>query len=447
VTFLADLGDRLSEVAHRYSIPGAAIAVRRGDDFAEAATGVLNLATGVETTTDSLFQIGSVTKVYTALLVMQLVDEGLVELDEPVQRYLPAFRVADEAASRTITVRQLLCHTGGFDGDLFEDTGRGDDSLDRYIGFLSGAQQASPPGALFSYANTGYCVLGGIVAKIRGGTWEDNVRARLLEPLGLQQTTLYAEDAIRFRVAMGHMEDPQTKKLRLSPQWQLPRSNAPAGATICAAPRDLIAFGRLFLGHGPSIVSSEALAAMVTPVVPALGFRSVRQWGLGVMLFDWTGTTVYGHDGGTRGQATFLRIVPEHDLVVAASGNGPGMGSLVTDLVGAVIEELTSATGPRPAVPPTRPEIVDVAPFVGRYEVPLTGIQIDAADDGIDFTELPSEEAIRLGASRQTCRFVHLSGDTFVSLEQFGGVHATATFVDGGRYLHTGRAHRRVEEQ
>ena len=96
MTLLAELEDRLTEVARRHAIPGAAIAVRRGDDFAEAATGVLNLDTGVETTTDSLFQIGSVTKVFTALLVMQLVDEGLVELDEPV---VPA-RVPDRGRHR-----------------------------------------------------------------------------------------------------------------------------------------------------------------------------------------------------------------------------------------------------------------------------------------------------------------------------------------------------------
>jgi CubicO group peptidase (beta-lactamase class C family) len=89
-------------------VPGAAIAVLADGEVAEAAYGVLNRATGVEVTTDSLFQIGSITKVWTASLLMQLVDEGLLDLDAPVRRYLPGFRVADEGASARMTVRHLL---------------------------------------------------------------------------------------------------------------------------------------------------------------------------------------------------------------------------------------------------------------------------------------------------------------------------------------------------
>ncbi|WP_329430438.1 serine hydrolase domain-containing protein [Streptosporangium sp. NBC_01495] len=125
MTLLPDLQGWIDRAAGRHGVPGAAVAVGMGDQLAEAATGVINLDTGVEATADSLFQIGSVTKVWTTALVMQLVGEGLVDLDEPVREYLPEFGVLDAAASESITVRQLLSHTGGFDGDLFEDTGRG----------------------------------------------------------------------------------------------------------------------------------------------------------------------------------------------------------------------------------------------------------------------------------------------------------------------------------
>jgi CubicO group peptidase (beta-lactamase class C family) len=97
--------------AERHRVPGAAVAVGAGEQVFEAATGVINRNTGVATTSDSLFQIGSVTKVWTASLVMQLVDEGLVGLDEPVRTHLPSFGVRDAAASGAVTVRQLLAHT------------------------------------------------------------------------------------------------------------------------------------------------------------------------------------------------------------------------------------------------------------------------------------------------------------------------------------------------
>ncbi|MGY0235436.1 serine hydrolase domain-containing protein [Longispora urticae] len=201
MTLLPDLADRLADVARRGGVPGAAVAVRHGDTLAEAATGVLNISTGVEATTDSLFHIGSVTKMYTALLVMQLVEEGRLDLDEPIRRRLPEFRLADGRAAAAVTARHLLTHTGGFDGDLFDDTGRGDDCLDRYLAVVGGARQFAAPGELFSYCNSGYVVLGALVARLRADTWEAVVRDRLLAPMSLDHTTLSAEEAIVFRAA------------------------------------------------------------------------------------------------------------------------------------------------------------------------------------------------------------------------------------------------------
>ncbi len=226
-----------------------------------------------------MFQIGSVTKVWTASLVMQLVDEGLVDLDVPVRRYLPEFGVLDAAATETVTVRQLLSHTGGFDGDLFEDTGRGDDALDRLLAFMrTGATQVHPPGELFSYCNAGYCVLGALVAKLRGGTWESVLRERLIGPLGVTHMALFAEEAVLFRAAVGHLGEPDGAGL--IPKWQMPRSNAPAGATPCAAPRELVRFGRMFLADGVAedgtrVLPAGAFAAMREPQVtlPRLGAR------------------------------------------------------------------------------------------------------------------------------------------------------------------------------
>ena len=129
------------------ALPGANVAVLDDGDVTTAAAGVINLRTGVETTTDTLFQIGSVTKMYTATMVMQLVDAGSVELDGPVVSVLPEFRVGDERATQTITVRQLLTHTAGFDGgDWFFQAGPGDDALERYVASLAGLRQIARQG-------------------------------------------------------------------------------------------------------------------------------------------------------------------------------------------------------------------------------------------------------------------------------------------------------------
>src|SRR5687767_5536349 len=103
--------ERLALLADKHGVPGASFAVLQGDEIMEVAYGVLNLRTSHAVTPDALFQIGSITKVWTATLIMQLVDEGLLDLDEPVVTYLPGFRVKDPEVSRTVTTRQLLAHT------------------------------------------------------------------------------------------------------------------------------------------------------------------------------------------------------------------------------------------------------------------------------------------------------------------------------------------------
>src|SRR4051812_32194223 len=134
---LTDLQEILDKAVAGAGLPGASAAVLVDGEVIEAAAGVLNVRTGVEATTDSLFQIGSITKVYTTTLIMQLVDAGLVDIDAPVRTYIPSFRVADDAASAAITVRHLLTHTSGFDGgDFFFDGGRGDDTMERYVAGL-----------------------------------------------------------------------------------------------------------------------------------------------------------------------------------------------------------------------------------------------------------------------------------------------------------------------
>src|SRR3954464_11620080 len=140
------LDERLPLLLEEHDVPGAGWAVLRGDQVADGAAGSLSKATGVEATPDSVFQIGSVTKLWTSTLVMQLVDEGKGGLDEPIRTYLPEFKIADEDAAAKITVRQLLSHTAGFEGDIFTDTGMGDDCVEKYLGVLGEVPQLFAPG-------------------------------------------------------------------------------------------------------------------------------------------------------------------------------------------------------------------------------------------------------------------------------------------------------------
>ncbi len=108
-----ELQATLDEFAAKHNVPGASLAVLDGDDLTEAATGVINKNTGVDVTTDTLFQIGSISKVWTTTLIMQLVDQGKIELDSPVREYLPELKFADPEATETITGRPRYIHSGG----------------------------------------------------------------------------------------------------------------------------------------------------------------------------------------------------------------------------------------------------------------------------------------------------------------------------------------------
>src|SRR2546423_12698281 len=169
---------RLDELLTEHKVPGAALGVLHGDQVTEVASGVVNRRTGVETTPDTLFQIGSLTKVWTATLVMMLVDEGVLDLDAPVRTYLPEFRVADADVTERVTLRHLLSHSSGIGGDHILDTGRGDDTLERYVETCAELGQEHDLGVTMSYCNTGYGVLGRVIEKVTGKVWDQVLRER-----------------------------------------------------------------------------------------------------------------------------------------------------------------------------------------------------------------------------------------------------------------------------
>jgi CubicO group peptidase (beta-lactamase class C family) len=362
--------DRLALLADKHGVPGASLAILDGDEIAEAAYGVLNIRTGVEATPDSLFQIGSITKVWTATLVMQLVDEGRLDLDEPVVTYLPGFKVADAEVTRTVTTRHLLAHTSGIDGDLFLDTGRGDDAVSKYVDACASLGQNHPLGATMSYCNSGYTVLGRLVEVLRGQTWDTVLRERLLAPLGLDSAGTLPEEALLHRAATGHITPPGGE-LQVTPQWGIYRSAGPAGL-IHATARQTLAFAQLHLADGVAadgtrVLSTESARAMREPQVEVPDRWTLgSHWGLGWILMTW-GRPVYGHDGNTLGQAGFLRIVPDAGVAVCLLANGGHARDLFIDLFGEILGELAGVEMPARLEPAATPPDVDLTRYAGDY--------------------------------------------------------------------------------
>ncbi len=382
----ADLRDRLEALLARHAVPGASIAVLAGGQVATAAAGLLNVDTGVEATEDSLFQIGSITKLYTATLVMQLVDEGRIDLDAPVVTYLPELKLADPEVAEEVTLRHLLSHTSGIAGDHFPDLGRGEDVLARYVASCAEIGQTHPLDATMSYCNAGFVIAGRIVEQVTGETWDDALARRLLAPLGVGRTFTDPEDVLRFRCALGHAE--QDGRTQPVSQWGLPRACGPAGR-ICATAADVVAFARMHLdaGRGPGgeqTLSPGSVAAMREPhvAVPDTSTHGSHV-GLAWALFDGDHPRVYGHNGGTIGQAAFLRVVPDAGVAIALLTNGGHALDLFEDLVRPLLDELAGVALPFPLEPPPVPARVALDPYVGVYERLGNRTEIEHRDGGL----------------------------------------------------------------
>jgi CubicO group peptidase (beta-lactamase class C family) len=445
------LRSRLPELTARYGVPGVAVAVSSGDDIVDVAVGVLNTGTGVEADADSIFQIGSITKVLTASLVLQLRDEGRIELDSPIRRWLPEFRVADERAAAAITVRQLLCHVSGFEGDVFTDTGKGDDCVEKYLTRLRDVPQLFPPGEMWSYNNAGYCVLGRLVEVVRGKPYDRCLREHLLAPLGMRRAATDPYEAVLHRVAVGHVTT--TAGPAPTETWALARSNGPAGSMLAMRARDLLAFARMHLAEGraadeTAILSAASVRAMQEPQIQLPDIAQGVAWGLGWELFSLAPRLVFGHDGSTIGQSASLRVVPDRDVALVVLANGGEAKQLQRAVAEKVLGELADVSPPEPPV--ATGQVRDARRYVGRYvsAVSETAVTQDA-DGRLWLDRVPRGELADLDEPPYRTELAAWRGDSFLPITPEDGVRNPLAFLgdDGdGRaaYLHTGRADRRI---
>lgn len=366
----------LQEQLERYlaegDVPGAVLGVFTEDRIYEHAAGVLSRRTGVKTTTDSVFQIGSNTKVWTATQVMQLADEGALELDMPVREYLPEFETHDATLTEGVTIRHLLAHTSGLEGDVFDDFGRNDDAIARYVAALSDQGTVHALGETWSYCNSGYVVLGRIVEHLRGKPWASSLRETIAEPLGLDAICVNADEAIMHRAAVGHIRQPDGHDLVSAPYWSLPQAIAPAGL-ISTTVGDLLTFARMHLAEGKSmdgtqILSPRSVKAMQSPQAECPARELATHWGLGWMLHLVDGRTVIGHGGNTVGQSTYFLAVPDAGVAVALLTNVSHARNEASDVfVRELLTEFAEIRLPPRAEPAGTYGEIDLSRLTGHY--------------------------------------------------------------------------------
>jgi CubicO group peptidase (beta-lactamase class C family) len=450
---------RLSELLAEYRIPSAAIGILADGEITDFAVGVRNISTREPATPDTIYQCGSVSKTWTALAFMQLVDEGKAALDEPVRTYLPDFRVADPDVSAKVTPRHLLNHTSGIEED-YGDPGEDDDVYERMVANIAGARQVHPLGHTHGYSPAlGYAVLARIMEVTDGKRWDDIMKARLFDPLGLTSTTSRHEHADQRRAATGYLIRSLDEGPVPSPLAHLPRSFGPGGNVNTTA-RELLTMARVFIDEGTApngtrIVSPGIIREMTQSRVPVPDpYLFGPEWALGLIVCDWHGHTVYAHDGSTVSQSARLRILPEAGIAISMLANAGPRDSFYRKVFNHILAELGAVTIPGLPEPDPAPAL-DLSRYEGSYERPGTRYEV-AAERGklhLRFTLNPMEAQLLNKPEKLDYELLPISETHFLMpsddpLEDPQTV-AIYDFKNGSaQYLHTNcRVHPRINEK
>jgi CubicO group peptidase (beta-lactamase class C family) len=323
---------------------------------------------------DTLFRIASTTKTFTGTAIMRLVEQGLLDLDAPVRRYLPDFRVADEAVSARVTLRQCLNHSAGWLGDYGEDFGRGDDALAKYVAGMVRLPQLTPPGKQFAYNNAALDVAGRVIEAVTGRPYEDTVRELLLDPLGLSHTRFFTDQLAGYPIAGSHsvVDDEAVFEPGL---WYFPRAGHPDGGLISSA-RDQLRYARFHLGDGRAadgtpLLTPASLAAMRSNPGPGGTLVSeIDGYGVGLCLRRTVeGVLVVEHGGDWQGQHSGFLFVPDRDFAMILLTNSTGGALLKIELCYGdwALQRFAGLHNP-PAVP-TRVPPARLAEYEGTYVI------------------------------------------------------------------------------
>jgi CubicO group peptidase (beta-lactamase class C family) len=314
-------------------IPGLALGIVQGEQIVHLKGFGVAGPDGRPVTPQTPFQINSLVKPMTGVAIMQLVEAGKLELDAPVQRYLPSFRVADEAASAQITIRHLLLHTSGLPTTAgMEYALSGDDradALEQRIRALHSVQLNRPVGASYEYSNAGYQILGLLVQEISAQSYEAYMHQHIFAPLEMRQTFTDWTEARAQGAASGHR---YWFGIPIASNLPVNRANLPAGAHTSASAQDVAHFLIAQLNGGrfgnTALLSPSRIAEMQQPVIP-------QGDGHNFYAMDWTVAPIGNVTTMVKAGADFfsvMSLLPERrlGLVVLMNAN-KGLGSPLGD--------------------------------------------------------------------------------------------------------------------
>ncbi len=335
----SELDDYLARLAARDAFSGAVLVARGDEVLFEKAYGEAHRGFRVPNRTDTLFCLASMGKMFTAVAVAQLVEQGQLGLDDPIAAHLPADWLPEDPG-RKITVRQLLAHTSGL-GDFLNHPRFVEGSKTRfrsiadYRPLVAGSTPAFEPGTRWQYSNAGYLLLGALIEAVSGQSYPDHLRAKVWGPAGMARTGCYDADVDVPNLALGYSAEKAAGRTvyRTNIFEHSIRGTSAGGCYSTVG--DLHRFARALVGG--KLVGTDLLATMWTATEAS---RQRLPYGLGFDVAGGPGARVVGHAGGFPGMSGVLDIYLDSGFVVAVLGNGDGVAGPAQDKARELISRL-----------------------------------------------------------------------------------------------------------
>jgi CubicO group peptidase (beta-lactamase class C family) len=373
----ATLDDAIRGACVKWGVPGMTIGILKDGEMSLHAYGVLNRRTGAPVAAGSLFQIGSITKTFTATLIMKLAEEGKLKLSDPVSKHLPELRLKPDGLVDQLTILHLLNHMSGLFGDYFVDHGNGDDALSKAMVAIAELEPITPPDFAHSYCNLAFNIIGAVIEAITGTSYEQAMADGLFAPLKLDPITFYAHEAILYSVAVGHSAG---NPAEIAEPFAIPRASNAAGA-IMTNVENLLKYAQFHLGDGTvdgeAYLTSASVQAMqeVTATV-----RGDAQWGIGFAIDKVDGAKMVGHGGATNGQHANLKMFPEHGYAIAALTNGARGSAAYNEVIKWALKHDLGLDAKDPEA--ITPDDAWLARRLGTFAAALTELTIKRNGDG-----------------------------------------------------------------
>ncbi|MGH7680274.1 MAG: serine hydrolase domain-containing protein [Gemmatimonadaceae bacterium] len=368
--------------------PSASFAVIRGNDtLAYGAHGLANVDAWRAPTATTIYEIGSITKQFTAAAIMKLVDQGRVKLDDDVSKYVPQFPLQ----GKKVSIRQLLNHTSGIHSYTsspgWAKTWNDELSPDAIVRFVAADTFDFAPGTAYRYNNTGYVLLGMVIERASGQKYANYLDAQFFKPLGLRQTSYCPSKTSDPAFALGYSKGPNGTSSNVRAQF-LHLSHPFSAGALCSTVGDLVKWQRAL--DGGKVVSPASYTLMTT--ADSLNSGRKINYGFGLVPGVFNGHKTVSHTGGIPGFATAATYVPDDSLsiVVFTNIDSESPNRLVQNLLRVAYGEAPVGRGAATATQAAAPVLsaADRDAIVGNYVFQLPGGQTLPIKFFVDGTRL-----------------------------------------------------------